>query len=249
MSFSGINCSYRQASRIFLLLGAGILGCCLHALSIVERSPFVPSGFNPPSGATQDSAKQTNPEGLLFKGMYKLNDSMYFLVSERNQKGKWIELGKGEEDISVEQFDMEDNRLLVDVSGKEVWLELSETASLTGKAVTTPQRPTTRPTTRPTSTRTISRPTTASRTTSSSRSSTTSIRPTSRGSSSSVMRSLQRRRPSTGFSSRSSGRTAPAPVPTTGLPPSGGSFQVPDAPPSMVPGPPPTSGTPDSPFN
>lgn len=247
---SEISTLINQAFRILLLTASSLLGCSLLALSIVERSPFVPSGFNPGSTSSQETKSAPNPQGLQFKGMYELNDSLYFLVSERNQKGKWIEMGQADEEIQVSRFDKEDNRLLVDVSGKEVWLDLVETAAVTGNAVAAsqPSSRTSRTTVTPrTSTsRSSIRPTSPTRSVTPTRSSSSRIRPASNITSASSLRSLQRRRPISGISSRSRTATVDFPVPSA-KPPTNLSLEVPDTVPTTKPGPPPTNT--DSPFN
>ena len=216
------------------------------ALSLTERSPFLPDGFTAPAGQSQQAATRSI-QGLEFKGMYQLNNTYYFLVSERNKAGQWISMGNPKDDISVEEFDSSGNKLRVAFAGKDMWLELTEMATLTGQVAQA-----TRGNTQSTA-RKAAAAAAAKRTNSTATRRRTVQRPTasngSTTSSSSIARKLPTRRTPSRPSSRFSRRTAPAEVPTSGLPAGNVPTAPPTAAPGTMPGAPPSQDPSSSPFN
>lgn len=106
----------------------------LRADSLTSRSPFVPAGFQPPGEMAAASAAAAPATSLEFRGYYKIADTYYFLVSPRNQAGRWLAQGESEEGFVVNQFDATGNRVLVQYNGQTQWVELAETAAVTGSA-------------------------------------------------------------------------------------------------------------------
>jgi hypothetical protein len=116
------------------------------ALSLSDRSPFIPQGFDPNSKSAGKAAANSN-QPLEFRGMYQLGDTYYFLVSQRNSSGKWLPVGEASDGITIKEFQADENKVLVDHNGNPIWLDMSEMAKLTGGPVTQPVRQVARKTT------------------------------------------------------------------------------------------------------
>lgn len=124
----------RGIARLLLpLLGASMTTAAA-GNSLSSRSPFLPSGFQPPGETTAPSPRATAPGSLEFRGFYRIADRYYFLVSPRNQVGRWLAQGETEEGVTINQFDAESTRVLVNYNGQSLWVDLAETAALTGAA-------------------------------------------------------------------------------------------------------------------
>lgn len=228
------------ATGLSLILG----GSVVQGLSLTDRSPFIPEGFTPNKANASAGNKAGSNQPLEFRGMYKLNDNYYFLVSQRNSKGKWLSMGESEDGLTVQEFEADEDRLLVEHNGKPVWLELSEMATLTGKPVTTrPAVATTR--------RTSTVPARTTRTTSSSTSSRrTVIRPTTGSSGRTVTSRSGTRSTRTRYPGRTARSNPRLKLPTEDMAPVPPAPVVPAVqPPVFDPGAPPPANPDDNPFN
>lgn len=220
-----------------------VSGSLLQALSLTDRSPFIPDGFDPNKANASAGNKASSNQPLEFRGLYKLNESYYFLVSQRNGKGKWLGMGESEDGLTVQEFKSEEDKLLVEHNGKPVWLELSEMATLTGRPVTTqPAVANTR--------RATTRSTGTTRTAASSSTRRTVVRP----STSTTRRTVTSRSGSSSGRTRYPGRTARSnprlKLPTDELSPVPPAPVVPAVqPPAFDPGAPPPANPDDTPFN
>jgi hypothetical protein len=129
----------KSAMLCFLLTMANLT----LALSLSDRSPFIPEGFDPNTKSASTAATTTN-QPLEFRGMYQLGSTYYFLVSQRNSSGKWLPVGEASDGITIKEFQADENKVLVDHNGNPIWLDMSEMAKLTGGPVSQPARQVTR---------------------------------------------------------------------------------------------------------
>jgi hypothetical protein len=164
------------------------------APSIVSKSPFLPPGFQPPGGGTAGTAAQPpQARQYEFRGVYQLDGRYFFnLYNTREQKGSWVtKEDSGEDTPRIIEFDLENDMLVLDSSGKRISLNLVETSDkvlpLSVNRPTTPAaKPATTPATRTTPQRTaparrrVIRPANRSSTDSSPTSRRRVIRPVSR---------------------------------------------------------------------
>lgn len=201
----------KSAMLCFLLTVANLT----LALSLSDRSPFIPEGFDPNTKSASRAAATTN-QPLEFRGMYQLGSTYYFLVSQRNSSGKWLPVGEASDGITIKEFQADENKVLVDHNGNPIWLDMSEMAKLKGGPVTQPIRQVTRKTTA------SSNP--ASLRTRSSSTSRRTIRPSTSTRSQTVRSANSSRRP---YSKRAAGRNpnldpasaqTPAPTPPPSVP-------------------------------
>jgi hypothetical protein len=105
--------------------------CCVAAsVTLVERSPFVPSTFSPPQSRAParpavQAAKQNEFE---FRGIYEVNGEYRFLISEaRSRNGRWLPVGGSHESIEVQAYDPQTETVDVLINGEPRQLELAKT--------------------------------------------------------------------------------------------------------------------------
>lgn len=121
------------------------------APSIVEKSPFLPPGFQPPGGAASPTAAPAQASQFEFRGVYQLEGQYFFnLYNTRDRKGSWVsKLQSGEETPKIIEFDLDNDVLVVDSSGQRLSLNLVETSNnpmpLSVNRPTTAPKPTTLP--------------------------------------------------------------------------------------------------------
>lgn len=121
--------------------------------TLLEKSPFLPPGFQPPGGAGAAAAPAAQAGQFEFRGVYQLGGEYFFnLYNTRERKGSWVSKNaSGEETPKIIEFDLENDVLVVDSSGQRLSLNLVETSDnpmplSANRPVTTPS-PTTLPAT------------------------------------------------------------------------------------------------------
>jgi hypothetical protein len=123
------------------------------APSIVENSPFLPPGFQPPGGTAGASASAPAQTGdFEFRGVYQLEGQYFFnLYNTRERKGSWVSKeASGDETPKILEFDLAKDLLVVDSSGQKVSLNLVQTSDnplplSVNRPPATPAQPTTLP--------------------------------------------------------------------------------------------------------
>ena len=127
----------RGHPTVFLTL---LLPACLSLMpgrvcpaSLIDKSPFLPPGFDPPG---QGGAATVAPAGsaqLQFKGVYELRGQLYFNVYDvRQQKGSWVSLGQtATEGTRVVRYERESDTLVVNSGGQQLQLEMMATSDQT----------------------------------------------------------------------------------------------------------------------
>jgi hypothetical protein len=99
------------------------------AASILDRSPFLPPGFEPPQSSTQRRANQPQQrKNYEFRGVYQLAGEYHFLVSEaRSRDGDWVSLRnpKPEVDFEIRDYDPQTQTLTLFANNKVEELTLA----------------------------------------------------------------------------------------------------------------------------
>ncbi len=123
----------RRTVSILTFAAIGAFSVCSHAQvgttgpSIINRSPFVPTNFNPGIVGATTNASQVAAAGYEFRGVYQIGDRYWFLVSEpKSRDGNWIELGSNSEDVEARRYDSESKSLTVFSNNSELTLQLAE---------------------------------------------------------------------------------------------------------------------------
>ena len=95
--------------------------------TMLQRSPFLPPGFNPPqSGRSTPQARQS-AAGYEFRGVYQLGEEYRFLVSEpRSRSGSWVQVGKSYDGYEVRGYDPETETLTLFFNNSLERLQLAE---------------------------------------------------------------------------------------------------------------------------
>lgn len=125
------NCFTFQSLGLVSLLA--LLPCtATQAASIVDRSPFLPPGFSPPSENRQPQRKppsRSNHQGFEFRGMYELDGETFLLISEaRTRKGHWVNVGASNEHFEVRDFDPDSRVVTLFFDDRVESLRLAELA-------------------------------------------------------------------------------------------------------------------------
>ncbi len=172
-----MNTSLKFLFKCMPAVGCGGIFCTLlmgsslqaqEAPTIVKRSPFVPTNFNPGIGGAATNPSQAAAAGYEFRGVYQIGDRYWFLVSEpKSRDGSWIELGSNAENVEARRYDPESKSLTVFSNNTELTLQLADIeANPKPIPVQGLVKPTTRtPTATPTPVRRTIRPTTGTATT------------------------------------------------------------------------------------
>ena len=99
------------------------------APSILDRSPFLPPGFEPPRSSTQRRTNQPQQrKNYEFRGVYQLAGEYHFLVSEaRSRDGDWVSLRntKPEVDFEIRDYDPQTQTLTLFANNKTEELTLA----------------------------------------------------------------------------------------------------------------------------
>ena len=96
------------------------------APTLLDRSPFVPAGFDPSAQTAANTPVQTSATGYEFRGVYQIGDRYWFLISDpASQDGNWIELGKSSEELLVRSYDPVTSSLTLVSNNTEHKLELA----------------------------------------------------------------------------------------------------------------------------
>ncbi|MEX0325240.1 MAG: hypothetical protein AB3N33_04040 [Puniceicoccaceae bacterium] len=131
--------------------------------TIITQSPFLPPDFNPPGSGAGDPSMPASASQYEFRGVYQMGGQYYFnLYNTRDKSGTWVtEKESGGDSPRIVRFDLDEDILVVEVSGERVNLELVETSDRPMPVANAPRRaPATRPAQAPTTRTTEARPTT-----------------------------------------------------------------------------------------
>ncbi len=111
-------------------MAIGIIAVASANASLTENSPFLPPDFTPGSSSAPAQANQpASPvERLLdFKGWYEISGEKRFLVGQkRRSDGGWLRMGESRNEITLLDFDPEQERVRVSFQGNEGWLEIAK---------------------------------------------------------------------------------------------------------------------------
>lgn len=101
--------------------------------SIVENSPFLPPGFQPPGSAGKAAEAPASSSTYEFRGIYELGGLYhYHLYNKRERKGNWFtEREAREAGVEIVDFDPTGDELVVRVGGRQSSLVLIETSDRT----------------------------------------------------------------------------------------------------------------------
>lgn len=96
--------------------------------NLVDRSPFLPA--NVPSARPEAPRAGNQNTDYEFRGVYSLNGTHKFLVSERaGQNGRWVRLNDASSDYVVKDYDESSKSILLSAGGQEKRIALMELAS------------------------------------------------------------------------------------------------------------------------
>lgn len=112
--------------------------------SLISDSPFLPPNFSAPSTAqpAPDSGIRPDERYLEFRGVYKLNRSLYFNIHDRRSRtSEWVGLNDSGATYKVVQFDETSNEIRILVEGDSTTLSLKEAPPPSGSPVRTPPPP------------------------------------------------------------------------------------------------------------
>lgn len=102
----------------------------LQAVTLVENSPFIPSGFQPPEERRQAPERPTPQptRNLEFRGVYELDGVLHINVHDRSQnKGEWVKINDTSAGFFVTAFSLEKDTITLEVDGQTTELTLSST--------------------------------------------------------------------------------------------------------------------------
>ena len=125
------------ALALALVAGAG---ACHGASSLVERSPFVPRGYNEePEQPEEPAQPPPTPSVLEFSGFAKMDGEWKFtLLDKRSGQVHWVAIGEQSDNLQVLAFDERNFMVTVRNSGRTERLKLRE-ASGTPLPIQRPQ--------------------------------------------------------------------------------------------------------------
>lgn len=165
--------------RPLMCAGASLLGAAsgtqslgqASAATIVERSPFLPANFSPPSERLnpRPSPAAAQRQDYEFRGVYELDGGYQVLISEaKSRSGRWMPVGGSDETIQIQNYDVQSETVKVLINGEPRELQLASieanpqpvAVARAQTAATLPQRSTAaaRATTGPTPVRRTIRP-------------------------------------------------------------------------------------------
>ena len=94
--------------------------------SILERSPFLPPDWSPPTQSRPQNRRQEAASAYEFRGVYMLSGEYRFLVSEpRSRSGKWVQAGKSYEGYEVRDYDPQSETLTLYFNNEEHPIQLA----------------------------------------------------------------------------------------------------------------------------
>jgi len=101
--------------------------------SLIENSPFLPPGFQPPGSPRKAADAPASSSTYEFRGIYQLGGLYYYhLYNKREQKGNWFTESEAREaGVEIVDFDPTADELVVRVAGKQSNLALVETSDRT----------------------------------------------------------------------------------------------------------------------
>ncbi|MFO7726133.1 MAG: hypothetical protein R6V45_11350 [Oceanipulchritudo sp.] len=94
--------------------------------SILERSPFLPPDWSPPTQSRPQNRRQEEASAYEFRGVYMLSGEYRFLVSEqRSRSGKWVQAGQAYDGYEVRDYDPQSETLTLYFNDKEHPIQLA----------------------------------------------------------------------------------------------------------------------------
>jgi hypothetical protein len=123
----------RKFPRPGLLIVVVLNSLCMAAavsVTIVDRSPFIPSGFSPPQTRepARPSARPTQASEIEFRGIYEIAGEYRVLISEaRSRNGRWLSVGSSHENIEVTDYDPSTETVSLLVGGEPREMQLVKT--------------------------------------------------------------------------------------------------------------------------
>lgn len=102
----------------------------LSGITLVENSPFIPSGFQPPEDRRQAPVRPTPPpaRNLEFRGVYELDGILHINVHDRSQnKGEWVRLNDTSAGFLVTALSLDTDTITLEIDGQTAELALSST--------------------------------------------------------------------------------------------------------------------------
>jgi hypothetical protein len=98
-------------------------------VSIIQRSPFIPSNFNPPETRKPAAVASRNRPGTQyeFRGLYELGGEYRLLISEaRSRSGSWLSVGQEEGDITILEYDPQSETAIVLIGDERQEIQLAQ---------------------------------------------------------------------------------------------------------------------------
>lgn len=129
------------------------LACAGQQPSLIERSPFLPPDFQPPTTARRAPAAKQSPASLerfiQFRGTYELDGQRFFNIYDSRAKlGKWVAFNDASATYHVTHYDPANQSVEVAVEGQSLQLAMAKMSEPSGQAAAPPrvvQPPTARP--------------------------------------------------------------------------------------------------------
>jgi type II secretory pathway component PulC len=105
--------------------------------SLVEKSPFIPSGWEPQAAPAQPAASKALPENsFVLQGVYVIGDRWTCnILDNRTGKSSWVSIGESVKDLATQRYDADNDRLIARLDGKEIELHLKKMPEAAGVAV------------------------------------------------------------------------------------------------------------------
>ncbi len=113
-----------------ILSAALFTAAALPGVTLVENSPFIPSGFQPPEERRQ-APERPAPQptrNLEFRGVYELDGVLHINVHDRSQnKGEWVRINDSSAGFLVTAFSLDNDTITLEIDGRTTELTLSST--------------------------------------------------------------------------------------------------------------------------
>lgn len=100
------------------------------AATLVDKSPFIPPGFQPPEERRQAPVRPTPPpsRNLEFRGVYELDGILHINIHDRGEnKGEWVTLNDASAGFLVTDFSLETDSITIEIDGESSELSLAST--------------------------------------------------------------------------------------------------------------------------
>lgn len=126
---------------VLLLSTSGLLpSVSANVYSLVEKSPFIPPNFSPPSNRVPPRTAQQQENDYSYQGVYQIGDAFFFNIYSRSEnKGQWVrsdsEDGSG---IRILDYDLKEDAVEIEVDGVAINLDMVETSNTSMPVATRP---------------------------------------------------------------------------------------------------------------